>query len=200
MKKWVLGITGGIGSGKTAVTRLFINKGIEAIDADHAARWVVEPGSPALIRITEHFGSHILLADGQLNRSALRQIIFQNSEQRVWLEKLLHPIIRQEICRFLENACSPYAILVSPLLLESGQNKLVNRILVIDTSEAIQISRGMQRDNNSAEQIKAIMKTQLAREERLNHADDIIVNEQDLTYLSQQVDQLHQRYLKLCKS
>lgn len=113
MKRWTLGITGGIGSGKTAVAQLFANKGIETVDADQAARWVVSKGKPALTKIVEHFGSQILLEDGNLNRAVLRQQIFQNPQQREWLEKLLHPIIRQEICQFLENTNSPYNILVS---------------------------------------------------------------------------------------
>ncbi|MFD1261498.1 dephospho-CoA kinase [Entomomonas asaccharolytica] len=200
MKSWTLGITGGIGSGKTAVTQLFVDKGIEAIDADQAARWVVSKGKPALTKIEQHFGSEILLADGNLNRALLRQQIFQNPQQRKWLENLLHPIIRQEICQFLENSSSPYNILVSPLLIESKQYELVNRVLVIDTSESIQISRSMQRDNNSEQQIKAIMQTQLSRNERLHYADDIIVNDQDISHLEQQVEQLHQFYLTLCKN
>ncbi len=200
MKRWTLGITGGIGSGKTAVAQLFTNKGIETIDADQAARWVVNKGKPALTKIVEHFGSQVLLEDGNLNRATLRQEIFQNPQQRKWLEQLLHPIIRQEICQFLENANSPYSILVSPLLIEAKQYELVNRVLVIDTTESIQITRSMQRDNNSEQQIRAIMQTQLTRSERLNYADDIIVNDQDISHLEQQVEQLHQFYLTQCKN
>ncbi|UYZ82645.1 dephospho-CoA kinase [Entomomonas sp. E2T0] len=200
MKRWTLGITGGIGSGKTAVAQLFANKGIETVDADQAARWVVSKGKPALTKIVEHFGSQILLEDGNLNRAVLRQQIFQNPQQREWLEKLLHPIIRQEICQFLENTNSPYNILVSPLLIESKQYELVHRVLVIDTTESIQITRSMQRDNNSEEQIRAIMQTQLTRNERIHYADDIIINDQDISHLEQQVELLHQFYLTLCKS
>lgn len=200
MKRWTLGITGGIGSGKTAVAQLFTNKGIETIDADQAARWVVNKGKPALTKIVEHFGSQVLLEDGNLNRAALRQEIFQNPQQRQWLEHLLHPIIRQEICQFLENTNSPYSILVSPLLIEAKQYELVNRVLVIDTTESIQITRSMQRDSNSEQQIRAIMQTQLTRDKRLHYADDIIVNDQDMHHLEQQVEQLHQFYLTLCKN
>lgn len=200
MGKWTLGITGGIGSGKTAVAQLFINRGIAVIDADQAARWVVEKGKPALAKIAEHFGSTILLADGNLDRAALRQAIFQDQRERTWLESLLHPIIRQEIQQFLENTTSPYNILVSPLLIEAKQYKLVNRILVVDTPEATQIARSMQRDNNSAQQIKAIMDSQLSRTERLRYADDIINNDKDIAHLEQQVEQLHQNYLTLAKN
>lgn len=200
MGKWTLGITGGIGSGKTAVAQLFIDKGIAVVDADQAARWVVEKGKPALAKIAEHFGSTILLADGNLDRTALRQAIFQDERERTWLERLLHPIIGQEIQQFLENTTSPYNILVSPLLIEAKQYKLVNRILVVDTPEATQIARSMQRDNNSAQQIKAIMDSQLSRTERLRYADDIINNDKDIAHLEQQVEQLHQNYLTLAKN
>lgn len=200
MAKWTLGITGGIGSGKTAVAQLFIDRGIDVIDADQAARWVVAKGRPALLQIAEHFGADILLADGNLNRAALRQAIFQDQIQRIWLEKLLHPIIRQEIQQFLDSTTSPYNILVSPLLIEAKQYELVNRILVVDTTESLQITRSMQRDNNSIEQIQAIMDTQLARHERLSYADDIIVNDKNIAHLEQQVKQLHQSYLQLSKN
>lgn len=200
MKRWTLGITGGIGSGKTAVAQLFEKRGIDIIDADQAARWVVNKGKPALSKIVEHFGQHILLDDGNLNRVTLRQQIFQNPQQRKWLEQLLHPLIRQEIYQFLANSNSPYNILVSPLLIETKQYELVNRILVIDTTESIQITRGMQRDNNSEQQIRAIMQTQLTRNERLHYADDIIVNDKTMVHLEQQIEQLHQFYLTLCKS
>lgn len=131
-KPWVLGLTGGIGSGKSAAADAFVELGIEAVDADHAARWVVEPGRPALEKIVDRFGDAILLADGQLNRATLREHIFAEPEQRQWLEQLLHPLIRAEIQQFLAAAQSPYAILVSPLLIESGQHKIVQRVLVVD--------------------------------------------------------------------
>lgn len=198
MKKWVLGITGGIGSGKTAVANLFAQHQIDVIDADHAARLVVEKGKPALQAIAKHFGSHLLLADGNLDRTALRHAIFNNIEQRHWLEQLLHPLIRQEICHFLENAQSPYAILVSPLLLETTQHELTDRILVIDTTEEIQIARSILRDHTSEQQIRAIMDAQLPRAKRLAYADDVITNDQDQQYLVNQVNHLHQHYLTLC--
>lgn len=197
MKKWVLGITGGIGSGKSTIVRLFVEKGIEAIDADYAARLVVSKDSPALDQIHEHFGSDILLSDGNLNRSALRNIVFNTPGQRQWLEQLLHPLIHQKIVNFLDNASSPYAILVSPLLIETNQTQLVNRILVIDTPEQLQIERCMARDHCTEQQVKAIMQTQLSRTERLQYAQDVIYNDGSINNLAVEIDQLHQRYLAL---
>ena len=120
-RPWILGLTGGIGSGKSAAAEHFAALGVHVVDADHAARWVVEPGRPALAKIAEHFGDAVLQADGQLDRSALRSLIFSDPELRRWLEALLHPLIREEIALNLAQAKSPYAILVSPLLIESGQ-------------------------------------------------------------------------------
>lgn len=200
MSNWVVGITGGIGSGKSLVAELFGKLGIAVIDADQAARWVVAKDSPALVTIIEHFGPHLLLADGHLDRRALRQIIFDNTADRLWLEKLLHPLIRKQICDFLQRAQSPYAMLVSPLLLETNQHQLTQRILVIDSPEKLQIERSIQRDNSSEQQIRAIMQTQLSRAERLSRADDVIINDKHIEHLEQQVKLLHQHYLTLCKS
>lgn len=200
MSNWVVGITGGIGSGKSLVAELFGKLGIAVIDADQAARWVVAKDSPALVAIIEHFGQHLLLADGHLDRRALRQIIFDNTADRLWLEKLLHPLIRKQICDFLQTAQSPYAMLVSPLLLETNQHQLTQRILVIDSPEKLQIERSIQRDNSSEQQIRAIMQTQLSRAERLSRADDVIINDKHIEHLEQQVKLLHQHYLTLCKS
>jgi dephospho-CoA kinase len=194
---WILGLTGGIGSGKSAAAQHFIDLGVHLVDADNAARWVVEPGRPALARIVEHFGDSVLQADGSLNRSALRGLIFQDAEQRRWLEALLHPLIGEEIASYLARAQSPYAILVSPLLVESGQSRMTQRILVIDVPEALQIQRTMQRDGSSAEQVQAILKAQADREERLRHADDVLVNDRDHAWLQQEVERLHHFYLTL---
>lgn len=197
MKPWILGLTGGIGSGKSAVAQCFIDLGVHLVDADHAARWVVEPGRPALARIVEHFGAAVLQADGQLDRAALRGRIFQNPEERRWLEGLLHPLIGQEISNHLARPESPYAILVSPLLVESGQHQLTQRVLVVDAPEQLQLQRTMQRDHASAEQVQAILKAQASREERLRHADDILVNDRDLNWLQAEVERLHHFYLTL---
>ncbi|AZE87520.1 dephospho-CoA kinase [Pseudomonas orientalis] len=194
---WILGLTGGIGSGKSAAAEHFTRLGVDLIDADHAARWVVEPGRPALARIAEHFGSAVLQADGQLDRAALRTLIFEVPEERLWLEGLLHPLIAEEIRDHLARARSPYAILVSPLLIESGQYRMTQRILVIDVPQSLQIQRTLQRDGISEQQIQAILKAQSSREDRLNHADDVLINDQDLAWLHGEVERLHHFYLTL---
>ncbi|BBP81463.1 dephospho-CoA kinase [Pseudomonas sp. Pc102] len=196
-KPWILGLTGGIGSGKSAVASHFGNLGVHLVDADHAARWVVEPGRPALAQIAEHFGSDVLQADGQLDRAALRQRIFEHPEERRWLENLLHPLIGEEIVRDLASAQSPYAILVSPLLIESGQHRMTQRVLVVDAPEAVQIQRTMARDQVSEEQVGAILKAQASREKRLEAADDVLVNDRDLKWLQREVERLHAFYLTL---
>ncbi|MEE9101500.1 MULTISPECIES: dephospho-CoA kinase [Pseudomonas] len=197
MKPWILGLTGGIGSGKSAAAEHFATLGVHMVDADHAARWVVEPGRPALGKIVDRFGDAVLLPDGQLNRAALRERIFTSEEERRWLEQLLHPLIGQEIAANLARAESPYAILVSPLLVESGQHRMTQRVLVVDTPEHLQLERTMRRDKVSEEQVRAILKAQAVREDRLKHADDVLLNDGDLAHLHQQVERLHQFYLGL---
>ena len=194
---WILGLTGGIGSGKSAAAEHFAALGVHVVDADHAARWVVEPGRPALSQIAEHFGEQVLQADGQLNRGALRTLIFSEPEQRRWLEALLHPLIREAIADNLAQAQSPYAILVSPLLIESGQYTTTQRVLVIDVPQALQIQRTLKRDNTSEEQVHAILKVQASREDRLRHADDVLTNDRDLEALKTEVERLHHFYLTL---
>ena len=196
-KPWILGLTGGIGSGKSAAAQHFIDLGVHLVDADHAARWVVEPGRPASAKIAEHFGPSVLQADGQLDRTALRGLIFQDPEQRRWLEALLHPLIGQEIMSYLAKAESPYAILVSPLLVESGQYKMTQRVLVIDAPEQLQIQRTMLRDSTSEEQVQAILKAQAHRDLRLSHADDVLLNDRDPAWLKSEVERLHHFYLTL---
>ncbi|WP_164838431.1 dephospho-CoA kinase [Pseudomonas sp. BAY1663] len=197
MKPWILGLTGGIGSGKTAVADHFASLGVHVVDADQAARWVVEPGRPALRQIAEHFGEGILLPNGELDRAALRERVFRRPEERKWLEQLLHPLIRAEIARHLALAESPYAIMVSPLLVESGQYRQVDRVLVVDVPEALQIQRTIGRDQASEEQVRAILKVQAGREERLRHADDVLLNDRDLSWLESEVERLHRFYLTL---
>ena len=194
---WILGLTGGIGSGKSAAAQCFVDLGIHLVDADNAARWVVEPGRPALSQIAEHFGAGVLQADGTLDRAALRELIFKDPQQRVWLEGLLHPLIREEIKQYLARAQSPYAILVSPLLLETSQHQMVQRILVIDVPEAVQIERTVLRDKTNEAQVRAILKAQASREERLSRADDVIVNDRDPAWLKSEVERLHHFYLTL---
>lgn len=197
---YVIGLTGGIGSGKTAVSNHFAKLGIDVVDADLAARAVVEKGSPALAQIAAHFGADILLADGSLDRAKLRAIVFKSEADRRWLETLTHPLIREKIINDLNSSRSPYAILASPLLVESGQNKLVERVLVVDVPEDLQLARTVERDNNSVAQVKAIMSAQASRQQRLKTADDIIRNDGSLSELHQQVEDLHQAYLKLANN
>lgn len=196
-KPWILGLTGGIGSGKSAAAQCFIDLGVHLVDADNAARWVVEPGRPALSQIAEHFGPSVLQADGTLNRSALRELIFKDPQQRVWLEGLLHPLIREEIRQYLARAESAYAILVSPLLLETSQHQMVQRVLVIDVPESVQIERTVLRDKTNEDQVRAILKAQASRGERLSRADDVIVNDRDPAWLKSEVERLHHFYLTL---
>jgi dephospho-CoA kinase len=196
-KPWILGLTGGIGSGKSAAAQCFVDLGVHVVDADNAARWVVEPGRPALAQIAEHFGATVLQPDGTLNRSALRELIFKDPQQRVWLEGLLHPLIREEIRQYLARAESAYAILVSPLLLETSQHEMVQRVLVIDVPESVQIKRTVQRDKTNEAQVRAILKAQASREERLSRADDVIVNDRDPAWLKTEVERLHHFYLTL---
>jgi dephospho-CoA kinase len=194
---WILGLTGGIGSGKSAAAQCFIDLGVHLVDADNAARWVVEAGRPALAQIAEHFGAGVLQADGTLNRSALRELIFKDPQQRVWLEGLLHPLIREEIRQYLARAESAYAILVSPLLLETSQHQMVQRVLVIDVPESVQIERTVMRDKTNEEQVRAILKAQASRDERLRRADDVILNDRDPAWLKSEVERLHHFYLTL---
>ena len=195
---FIIGLTGGIGSGKSAAAARFAEThGIHVVDADIKSRVVVEPGRPALQQIVDRFGDAVLQPDGSLNRAVLRERVFRDPDERRWLEQLLHPLIREEIVRDLASADSPYALLVSPLLVESGQYQMTRRILVVDVPEALQIARTTQRDKVSEEQVKAILQAQAKREERLRHADDVITNDRDLAALHQQVDQLHQYYLTL---
>jgi dephospho-CoA kinase len=194
---FVVGLTGGIGSGKTAVSDRFAALGIEVVDADIASRAVVEPGSEALDKIAEHFGPEILQDDGTLDRAALRTRIFQNKEDKAWLESLLHPLIGMEIYSQLEKAKSPYVIFASPLMVETGQIILADRLLVVDVPEEVQLARTIERDSNAAEQVKAIMASQATREQRLEKADDVILNTRGLDFLDQEVARLHKNYLQL---
>lgn len=194
----IIGLTGGIGSGKSAAAERFASQhGIHVVDADIKSRVVVEPGRPALGQIVDRFGQAVLQADGQLDRAALRQRVFAEPAERQWLEQLLHPLIRDEIVTDLHSAQSPYALLVSPLLVESGQHRLTRRVLVIDVPQALQISRTLARDGVPEAQVRAILQAQASREERLRHAHDVIVNDRDLAALHAGVDHLHQYYLSL---
>lgn len=192
----VIGVTGGIGSGKTAATDRFQALGITVVDADLASRVVVEPGRPALSAIEEHFGKGVITQDGTLDRRALRDIVFSQPEERKWLERLTHPLIAQEILQQIQASTSPYTVLASPLLLESGQSKMAQRVLVIDVPEAVQIARTASRDNTDPTSVKAIIAAQMPRRERVAKADDVIINDGSLEDLHRAVDKLHQIYLE----
>jgi dephospho-CoA kinase len=195
MGHFVVGLTGGIGSGKSAVSDQFQFLGITIADADVAARQVVEPGTEALQRITTHFGADILLADGTLDRAQLRGIVFADAKQRRWLEQVTVPAIMQLLDSTLKNSTSAYSILM--LSSGRGQHPLIDRHLVVDVSPEVQLARVMARDQNPIDQVKAIMATQPSRQERLDYADDIIVNEGSLEHLKSAVSALHLKYFAL---
>lgn len=200
---YVVGLTGGIGSGKSTIAGLFAELGVPIVDADLVARQVVEKSSPLLAEIATHFGPEILLEDGTLNRAALREKIFANETQKHWLNQLLHPAIRHEMLRQLAAQQAPYCIFMVPLLIENNLTALCQRILVIDVLEHTQVERAGQRDNNQVEQIKRIMQSQVSRQERLKYADDVINNNEDLIaglpQLKQKVLDLHHLYLQLAE-
>ena len=194
---YIVGLTGGIGCGKTTIANFFSENNVEVINADQLARKVVEPGTFALSKIEKQFGGEILTKGNSLNRSLLREIIFKDHEKRAWLESLLHPLIEDEISKSIELALSRYVLLESPLLLETNQHKLVNRILVVDVSPEIQLKRTLSRDGGSEATIRAIINAQLPRVQRLDRADDIINNEQDLQSVRIELETLHKSYLSL---
>ena len=194
----IIGLTGGIGSGKTAASDAFKSLGIDIIDADMSSRRVVERGQPALEDIQDHFGSDILDSENNLDRAKLREIIFQDPKERVWLEELLHPKIAQHIKDQLESSKSPYCVLVSPLLLETEQKSFCSSVLVVDVPEESQISRTSKRDGVSEEQVKSIIATQINREQRLKQADEIIINDGSIEELKEKILVLHTKYLSQC--
>jgi len=198
MSTLVIGLTGGIGSGKTTVTNYFEQLGVEIIDADIIAREVVGVNSPALQAIAKHFGDDYIQADGQLNRALLRTRIFSNNTDKRWLNNLLHPLIRSELISQTDKAISPYCILVAPLLIENNLLPLVDRVLVVDVSEATQLARTIQRDNTSLTEVKAILASQITRTKRLAVADDVINNDTiKLAEVKEIVLLLDKKYLAL---
>lgn len=201
----VVGLTGGIGAGKTTVSQLFSQHHIPIIDADTIARAITAPGHVVFESIIEHFGNDILHTDHSLNRALLRKIVFEDDTERKWLETTTHPFILDTIKRQIEELANnpdspPYCIIVIPLLFESRAGNILDRVLVIDTSEAAQLTRTRHRDNLTSAQIKAIMNAQLTREERLALADDVIENTNDLGYLKIQVEALHVLYSEMGKT
>lgn len=197
---YIVGLTGGIGSGKTTIANLFADLGVPLVDADVVAREVVAKGSPLLSKIVEHFGAQILTKQGELNRAALREIVFHHDEEKQWLNNLLHPAIRERMKQQLSEQTAPYTLFVVPLLIENKLTALCDRILVVDVSPQTQLARSAQRDNNNFEQIQRIMNSQVSRQARLKWADDVINNDADLAqnlpHLQKKVLELHQFYLQ----
>ena len=200
MANYIVGLSGGIGSGKTTVSTLFQQHGVSVIDADIIAREVVKKGSDTLAQIASYFGSDYLTSAGELDRSKLRTRIFSHSEDKQWLNNLLHPLIRQHILQALNDATGDYCLLVAPLLLENKLEKLVSRVLIIDVSEQQQIARTTVRDNSDEAEVQAIINSQLSRKLRQQAADDIINNDHaSLAELAQKVVLLHDKYLEIAK-
>ncbi len=195
-----IGLTGGIGSGKSTVANLFRLNGVDVIDADKISREAVRPGSQTLERIVNHFGTAILNKDKTLNRSALRTIVFKNPNELEWLNQCLHPQIRQQILTQIESVTSRYVILDIPLLFENKLEYLVDRILVVDIPEQMQIERVCMRDDSTPQLVESIMSQQVNREYRLANADDVLDNIGSLEQLKKNVYELHQKYSMIAEN
>jgi dephospho-CoA kinase len=198
---FAVGLTGGIGSGKTTVANLFGAQGAGIVDADEISRKLTGPAQPAVAEIGRKFGAQFVAADGSLDRARMRSLVFANPSARKDLEAILHPLVRQESRRQILASTAPYVVVVVPLLVESGapRNRM-DRILVVDCSPETQVSRVMERSGLSRSDVLAIIATQASREQRLSEADDIIHNDDGLEMLSAQVNPLHLRYLDLAKN
>ena len=197
MSMFVVGLTGGIGSGKTVASDRFEELGVKVVDADIASRVVVEIGKPALSSIEGEFGSDVISDDGSLNRAKLREIIFKDDEAKSWLESLLHPLIGQHILDEIASATSRYVILVSPLLFETTKFQMCNRTLLIDVPKDIQILRTAKRDKVPESQVEKIIASQMDRDQKISKADDVIVNDGEIGDLISKIDKIHQRYIEL---
>ncbi|NOU51607.1 dephospho-CoA kinase [Pseudoalteromonas sp. JBTF-M23] len=197
MSNWVLGLTGGIGAGKTAVSNALAEKGITIVDADVIAKQVVAVGSSGLQAIVDKFGAAILHTDGTLDRAKLRAIIFADEPSKTWLEQLLHPMIRHEILSQLKDATSPYVVLSAPLLFENHLDKLCDHTLLVDVPEAIQLARTAARDRVSTEQVKSIIAAQMSRSEKQRRANTILNNDKSLTDMYNELEILHQNFVSI---
>lgn len=195
----LIGLTGGIGSGKTAAANHFESLGIDIVDADLASRAVVEPGQPALDSIAGHFGRAIIGADGGLDRAQLRKLVFAEESERKWLQRLLHPLISEYLAQQIRESTSTYCLLVNPLLLESGQSQWCKKIIVVDTPLETQIQRTMSRDDNNREQVQSIVNAQMSRDDRLSAADFVLLNDQGIDELNTNVENIHQELVDLCQ-
>lgn len=193
-----IGLTGGIGSGKSSVAAIFAKLGAEIIDTDEISHQLTQPGSPALASIRDQFGDDVFLPDGQLNRVKMRGLVFSDTGAKRNLEDILHPLIRQEVVNRLALSHAVYVMIVVPLLLETpSYRELVDKILVVDCNEASQLARTMARSSLGEAEVRTIMANQLQRRERLAHADDVLDNNSGEENLHQQVERLHEKYLAL---
>ncbi|WP_339723000.1 dephospho-CoA kinase [uncultured Paraglaciecola sp.] len=197
VSNFVVGISGGIGSGKTTVTDLFAKYGVEVIDADLIAREVVEPETPALAAIVTKFGESVLDQAGSLDRAKLRTLVFEDTEVKNWLNQLLHPAIREQMLLQTQRAKSAYCLLSVPLLVENKLYQQVDRVVIVDVDEQTQLQRTLLRDKTNEPQIRAIMSAQATRQQRLAVADDVIDNNGNADNLTAQVDVLHKKYMLL---
>jgi len=200
-RKLVIGVTGGIGSGKSAAGELFAEYGAAVLDTDAIAASLTQPGQPAMHEIEQVFGSEYLTSSGALNRPRMRERVFSDEKAKQTLEAILHPLIRAQAAQEVNRAHGPYVLVLIPLLVETGgYRELIDRILVVDVEEPVQLARTMARSGLTEEQVRAILRSQASREQRLAAADDVIDNNGDLEHLRAQVHQLHGRYLQLASA
>jgi dephospho-CoA kinase len=193
----IIGLTGGIGSGKSVASDKFKSLGITVVDADVASRTVVEPGKPALKEIEDHFGSGIITAEGKLDRNNLREIIATDPEERKWLESVLHPKIGEQITKEISESTSVYTLFVAPLLLETNSQERCARVVVVDVPKEVQIRRTAKRDKVSPNQVEQMVAAQMEREKRLKKADDVLLNSGTIEDLEKQVEELHKKYMQM---
>ena len=195
----IIGLTGGIGSGKSVASDKFKSLGIAVVDADVASRTVVEPGKPALKEIQDHFGSGIITAEGKLDRNKLREIIATDPEERKWLESVLHPKIGEQITKEISESTSVYTLFVAPLLLETNSQEMCSRVVVVDVPKDVQIRRTAKRDKVSPNQVEQMVAAQMEREKRLEKADDVLLNNGTIEDLEKQVEELHKKYIQMAE-
>ena len=195
----IIGLTGGIGSGKSVASDKFKSLGVAVVDADVASRTVVEPGKPALKEIQDHFGSGIITAEGKLDRNKLREIIATDAEERKWLESVLHPKIGEQITKEISESTSVYTLFVAPLLLETNSQEICSRVVVVDVPKDVQIQRTAKRDKVSSNQVEQMVAAQMKREKRLEKADDVLLNSGTIEDLEKQVEELHKKYIQMAE-
>ena len=195
----IIGLTGGIGSGKSAAANFFHSEGVTVLDADQLAREVIEQNTPGFQSIVDYFGSDIIGEDGSIDRAKLRQEIFDDKEKKKAIESIIHPLVRDLMAERIAASTSPYSIIMVPLIFETNSMSAYNRILVIDCDTKLQLKRATLRDNNSSEQIQKILDSQCSRTERLSIANDVIPNNDTLENLKTRSLAMHKFYLGLCK-